>query len=103
MQNPIHPDGACASFLAGKPTAHGLDVIERPSPASAQVAAEGDQAGHRPAPKEEVRRDSQESFLRQPVGLVPQILAHPERIVDHDDAGPRTFARRPRQIDGHPS
>src|SRR5574341_279301 len=52
-------DPAGARFLAGQPEAHGLHVLERPSPPGAQIAADGAQAGHRPAPIEEVGRHRQ--------------------------------------------
>ena len=67
-----HLDPARAPVYAGQPGTHRLDVVERPPSPGTQIPADRPQAGQLPAPEEQVRRDGQVSFARQPVSLVAQ-------------------------------
>ena len=84
---PDDPGLARAALLAGQPGPHRVDVIEGPPPPGAQVAADGQQTPHRPAPVEQVGRHGQVTLARQPVGLVAQVLAHAPRVVDDHNPG----------------
>ena len=81
-----------AAILARQPGPHGLDILKCPSPPGTQVAADGQQAPHRPAPVEQIGRHGQIALTRQPVGLVAHVLTHAPSVVNDHNPRPRPRA-----------
>ncbi len=82
-------DLARAALLASEPSAHGLNLVERPAAPGLHVAENRSQALYFPAPVEEVGRPCQVSFARQPIGLVPEVASHSHDVVENHDTRPR--------------
>jgi hypothetical protein len=91
-------DLPCAVLPGRQPRARRLDVGEHTAPPGARLAHDRDHAAQRPPVVHQVRRDGQVPVAGQPVGLVPQVLAHPERVMDNHDPRPRARPVRCRQV-----
>ena len=98
---PDDADPARAVGLTLQPGARRLDIVERATSAGADVADRRPQAAEAAAPGEEVGGRGEVARTGEPVGLPPEVLAHPARVVDDHDAGPRPVAGRPRHVLRH--
>ena len=94
MQKPITPIAPVQSSRAASDSACGFDLVVGPAVAGSHIAHDRDDAGCSSSPMEEIGRRNEVSLAREPIGLVPQILVHPEDVVDDDDSRPRALARR---------
>ena len=87
---------ACRPWVVcGAPSAPRVAKRLRP------ISHEGEEARPPAAPVEEVRRQSEESLRRKPIGLVVQVTSRAESIVDDDHARPWSDALRRTEVGGH--
>jgi hypothetical protein len=85
---------AGALVSRGEPGAHGVEIGQQMT----GIAHRREQASPPPLAVEQIRRDGEEAFGRKPVGLAMKIVAHPKRIMNNDDAGPRPAACRQTEV-----
>jgi hypothetical protein len=83
MQNPIPRSGRCSR--PGRTASRAPRRCRRGAPGG-DLAHDGPQAAQPAAPVVQVRSGGKEPFPGQPVGLVPQIMAHPGEVVDQHGA-----------------
>jgi hypothetical protein len=89
---PDHPDPPAAVRAFADPRADRLDVVEGLALAAQQRTERGAHAAREAARAEQIGRDREVAGRGQPVGLLADVVDQPERLVQHDDAGPGPFA-----------
>ena len=99
MQKPITPMAPVqSSRAASQLRAASISSNDRPFRARAsRITATMHDSFHRPS--EQVGRDGLVTLARQPVDLVAQVLAHPHRVMNDNDTGPRTRPSRRAHVD----
>ena len=98
-----HTDPAGAVGAARQPGTHRLDLVERSPRPSACLTDDAPNAPPSATPGEEVGRGGQVARSRQPIRLPAKVMAHPDQIVKHDDAGEGTRAVRHRHVRRQPT
>jgi len=86
---PDDPNLASASFLLRKEGARSFNIGEEFPLAGRSISDDRNDASNLAPRMEQIGSDRQISLARKPISMVPQVLAHARRIVQHDHTCPR--------------
>jgi len=89
-----HPGFAGAIRTRREPSSYGLDVFKGATSSREIIAHSRNHAWKLPSEVQQIGCDSEITGGSQPIRLPPQIVAHPENVVNHDYARRRTRAGR---------
>src|SRR5262249_14919150 len=93
-----HPGFTGAIRTRREPSSYGLDVFEGATSSREIISHRRNHAWKLRSEVEQIGSDGEITGGSQPIRLPPQIVAHPENVVNHDYARRRTRAGRNGQI-----